>query len=501
MTLLHQSQEIIAQCYRILDILGEGGVGITYQAEDLNSGEKVALKVLSMDRMTDWKKMELFEREARILSQLNHPAIPRYLDYFQVDAPQNRYFYIAQQLAPGKSLAELVENGWKPNENEVRSLAIKILEILVYLQSLLPAVIHRDIKPQNIILNSDGQLFLVDFGAVQDTYLHTITGGSTVVGTYGYMAPEQFRGKAGLSTDLYGLGTTLLFLLTGKFPADLPQRQLKINFRPFVEISDEFAEWLEKTIEPTILSENTNGGIANRFSSAKEALAVLQGEKALIQNSAQQLCKSPDNRITIIKSRKRLIVEIKPVWLQEKNLKIFSFLTKVTKIVLPLLLILIFPGLIIQAISFPSPDIFSPTISNTPPILVFIYTLVNRIFLSVHSLIFAGIICLGLFVSIGLWIVGDLVIRATSRTCLDINQDNFCFEEYFLGFCYHNVKGLTENINGIKIKYIRLLLNQITLSFCTLKLKKRQHYFGLRLTKTEQKWLIDEIETFLDKLP
>ena len=500
MTLLHQSEEIIAQRYRIINILGEGGMGITYQAEDLNSGERVALKALSIHRMTDWKKMELFEREAQILSGLNHPSIPRYLDYFQVNTPENLSFYIAQQLAPGKSLAELIENGWQPHENEVRSLAIKLLEILVYLQSLIPAVIHRDIKPQNIILDSDGELFLVDFGAVRDTYHHTITGGSTIVGTFGYMAPEQFRGKAELSTDLYGLGATLLFLLTGKSPADLPQRQLKIDFRPYVEISDEFADWLEKMLEPTILSGSVNNASSHRFASAKEALAVLQGEQALSYNYAEQLCQSQKNRITIIKSQKKLIVEIKPLWLQEKRWKFISSLTKITKRILPLLLVLIFPSFILGAIALPVTDIFFPISLNLPPLHVFIQTLLNRIFLSFNLLIWAGIIFVGFFVGIGLWMVGNLVIRATSRTWLEINRDNFSIQQYFLGFCYRNVRGVTENIKVVKIGCIRLLFNKISLTFCTLILKNYQHYFGLKLTKAEQKWLIGEIGTFLEKL-
>jgi len=232
---VHQSGEIVNKRYRILNTLGQGGIGITYAAQDLQNDRRVALKALSLHNLTDWKKLELFEREARILSQLKHPNIPRYLDYFQIDEEDNFGFYIVQQLAPGQSLAELVEKGWKPSETQVKSLAIQILNILVYLQDLTPAVIHRDLKPQNILLyrSQEGQIrvFLVDFGSVQDTYRHTVTGGSTVVGTYGYMAPEQFRGKAVLATDLYGLATTLLFLLTGQSPAELPQRKLKINFR------------------------------------------------------------------------------------------------------------------------------------------------------------------------------------------------------------------------------------------------------------------------------
>lgn len=300
MEVLHQAEEIINQRYRILRKLGQGKIGITYTAVDLESGEQVALKVLSLRRMNDWKKMELFEREAQILSQLNHSAIPRYLDYFQVDTNSDRSFYIAQQLAPGKSLATLVENGWCPNEGEVKQIAIQILEILIYLHSLTPPVIHRDIKPENIIFTSDRKrLFLVDFGAVADTYHNTVTGGSTVVGTFGYMAPEQFRGQAFPSTDLYGLGTTLLFLLTGKSPSDLPQRKLKIDFRSYVNISKDFANWLEQMLEPVS---------ADRFPSAEVALATLLGKIALIPRLPKK------SHVIAIATDKNLIVKIPPAY-------------------------------------------------------------------------------------------------------------------------------------------------------------------------------------------
>jgi ankyrin repeat protein len=268
MEALHQPGEIIAQRYRITDTLGQGGVGITYAAQDLKSGQQVALKALSVRQMGDWKVLELFEREARILEQLNHPAIPRYLDYFEVDTPEDRAFYIAQELAEGKSLADLVAIGWRTNEDGVRRIATQILEILVYLHTLKPPVVHRDIKPQNLIWGKDGKIFLVDFGAVQDTYRSTFAKGSTIIGTYGYMAPEQFLGQAVPATDLYGLGATVLFLLTHRSPSDLPQERLKISFRSRIQVSDAFADWLEKMLEPDV---------EDRFSSAKEALAALQG--------------------------------------------------------------------------------------------------------------------------------------------------------------------------------------------------------------------------------
>lgn len=265
--LLHHAGEIIADRYRIIKTLGQGGTGLTYLAENLQNNQQVALKALSLHRMTDWKMIELFEREARVLSQLNNAAIPTYLEYFHVDTPQDRSFYIAQQFAEGKSLATLVENGWRKNEGEIKRIAMQILKILEYLHSLTPPVIHRDIKPQNIILREDGQVFLVDFGAVQDTYHHTLMRGSTVVGTYGYMAPEQFRGQSVPATDLYGLGATLIFLLTHRFPSDLPEQRLKIDFRSYVQISKEFADWLEKMLEPDL---------EDRFPSVKAAIAQLQ---------------------------------------------------------------------------------------------------------------------------------------------------------------------------------------------------------------------------------
>ena len=273
----HQPGEIVADRYRIVETLGEGGNGITYKAEllqesHLEEGQPenhryVALKALSLRHMEDWKPLELFEREARILQHLNHHRIPRYLDYFHVDTPDNRAFYIVQELVEGQSLAAMVEKGWRTNEAGVRRIVIQVLEILLYLQDLKPLVIHRDIKPQNLIWGKDGQIFLVDFGAVRDTYKSTLARGSTVVGTFGYMAPEQFQGHAVPATDLYGLGATALFLLTHRSPAELPEERLKISFRSRVQISESFADWLERAIEPDA---------GDRFVSAREALGLLQ---------------------------------------------------------------------------------------------------------------------------------------------------------------------------------------------------------------------------------
>jgi hypothetical protein len=112
-------------------------------------------------------------------------------------------------------------------------------------------VVHKDIKPQNIILGEE-RVALVDFGAVQNVYLDTVTIGKARVGTVGYMAPEAARGEVGPPADLYGLGLSLIFALTQRSPAELPHRRLRADFRRFARVSDRFAVWIDRLQEPML---------------------------------------------------------------------------------------------------------------------------------------------------------------------------------------------------------------------------------------------------------
>ena len=449
----HQPGDIIAQRYRILNILGQGGIGITYAAEDLQTGEQVALKAVSLRRMDDFKVLELFEREVRILAQLNHPGIPRYVDYIQVDKRRNRFFYLAQQLAEGKSLAALVEKGWQPDEAEVKHIATQILEILIYLQQLTPPVIHRDIKPQNIIYREDGQIFLVDFGAVQDVYHNTLTGGSTVVGTYGYMAPEQFRGQAVLATDLYGLGATLIFLLTQKDPADLPLQKLKIDFRPHVQVNQEFADWIERMIEPVA---------EDRFHSAEEALAVLLGKKKFTRSATTKFRRPTESPIRLTNDGKQLVAEIPPIWLRSEHSRLFALL---------------------------------PMVSNGI-LLVMIWVIITA---SGYFLTLPAWILLGIYGVLGIWMLGTFLSSAMFRTKLVIDQQNFQLQRWFLGWCYQKLQGRTQEISQVELKGIGLSMNKIPITVCTLRSRLRQHRFGSFLTEPEKAWLMAEVKNFLEK--
>jgi len=301
----------IAGRYEVKSRLGKGTFGTTYAAIAPDTRSPVAVKVVSLRQIGDWKVLELLEREAKILAHLHHPAIPRYLDYFYRDTDGDRRFYLVQELIEGKSLAKWVERGWHPSEAKVKAIAGKVLEILDYLHHLVPPIIHRDIKPQNIIRRRDGKIYLVDFGSVQDVYRNTLTSGGTFVGTWGYMPPEQFRGRVQPASDLYALGTTLLFLLTGRSPEDFPQRRLKLQFRPHVNISPEFADWLERMLEPAV---------EDRFDSAEAAIAALE-------ELSRKRSPSPRRSIKQMRMRKtgdRLVVDILPERKQGLGFVLFS---------------------------------------------------------------------------------------------------------------------------------------------------------------------------------
>ena len=245
-------------------------MGVTYEAERTTDGARVALKELRLSRVDDWKVLELFEREARVLANITHPSVPAYIDHFKIESEDGPAFYLVQQLANGRSLAQRVAEGWRADEATVKRIAEKLLDVLEVLHARRPPVFHRDIKPQNVLLDDAGKVWLVDFGSVRDVY-RTTAGGSTVAGTFGYMAPEQLRGVARPESDLYGLGATLLFLLSGQSPADMPQVKLRIDFRRRVSLSRPMSDWLAKMLEPAP---------EDRFQSATAALRALRDPKA-----------------------------------------------------------------------------------------------------------------------------------------------------------------------------------------------------------------------------
>lgn len=232
--------------YVVTGLLGEGAQGETLDAVDKLDGRVVAIKRFQIRGAKSWKDVELAEREARVLAQLSHPALPKYIEHFEEDGA----LYLSMEKVEGESIAALRRRQAMMTEADVVQFLTDAASMLDYLHGRSPPVIHRDIKPGNVIRRSDGTFAFVDFGSVRDTLKPE--GGSTVVGTFGYMAPEQFQGRALPSTDVYAVGVTALVMLTGREPEDLPHQGLAIDVGAALEGSKNpgLVSVLERMLDP-----------------------------------------------------------------------------------------------------------------------------------------------------------------------------------------------------------------------------------------------------------
>jgi serine/threonine protein kinase, bacterial len=202
--------------YQILKTLGKGGMGTTYLAWD--TAKLLVLKEMNADMAEIPKAQELFEREAKILQSLHHPGIPEYYDFFVASGRK----YLAMELIHGQDLDLYVMDRGKVTLAQAIEWMRQLCDILGYIHQQQPPLIHRDVKPANILVRTiDRRIFLLDFGAVKE--IGTL--GGTKIGAPDYMAPEQNNGQPCTQSDLYAIGPTLIFLLTGRNPADFIELQ------------------------------------------------------------------------------------------------------------------------------------------------------------------------------------------------------------------------------------------------------------------------------------
>jgi hypothetical protein len=199
--------------FRVDRLITQNARGRIYLAHD-QAGQAVALKELAFVQPPHPDALAAFERESRLLRQLAHPQIPRFVASFSEGEGVATRLYLAQEYVEGESLqARLARHQF--SEAEAVEVAEQVLEILEQLQKLAPMVFHRDIKPSNLIRRPDGRIALVDFGAARDL---GATVGATLVGTFGYMPVEQMGGIVDATTDPYAVGATLAHLLSRREP-------------------------------------------------------------------------------------------------------------------------------------------------------------------------------------------------------------------------------------------------------------------------------------------
>ncbi len=240
-------------------MLGRGGFGVTFLAKDmyLPGLPLCVIKQLCpkfRDALSWETACERFEREAKTLSKLGrHSQIPMLLDYFVIDGE----FYLVQEYVRGSTLARQVRRFSAMSEAQVRVFLCQMLPVLHYIHQ--EKVIHRDIKPHNIIqCQDDGRLVLIDFGAVKEKIVEVddtaVNMSTNFIGTMGFAPPEQFSLHPVYASDIYALGVTCIYLLTGKNPLDLGSDPLagEIIWRDRVEVSDPLAQIINKMVKVSL---------------------------------------------------------------------------------------------------------------------------------------------------------------------------------------------------------------------------------------------------------
>jgi serine/threonine-protein kinase len=257
MILSNQNEPILRERYRVTNIVGQGGMGSIYRAEDLRlPGRLCAIKEVRPDPA---QPLELqaqsqaqFLQEASILAQLDHPNLPKVSDFFS----ENGYEYLVMDFVAGKDLKQLLDENDGPfDEAVVLSWAAQILDALAYLHRQDPPVLHRDIKPANIKLTPDNRIKLVDFGLVKlmapdDLRTITVVQGR---GTALYTPLEQYGGDSGhtdVRTDIYALGATFYHLLSSMPPPDAKSRFLNPRvLQPLNKLNKKVSAYVSAAIE------------------------------------------------------------------------------------------------------------------------------------------------------------------------------------------------------------------------------------------------------------
>jgi serine/threonine protein kinase len=267
------AEEMLAKRYTIQSLLGRGGFGVTFLARNIRlPGQPLCVVKKFAPIFTDPKLVAIardqFGLESLMLSRLgSHAQVPTLLDYFEID----RNGYLVEEYIPGTVLSQLVNNQHKLTEAEVENFLTQMLRLLAYIHS--HHLIHRDIKPSNIILcQTDRRFVLVDFGAVKDLAPTASSSKkaeySTAVGTPGFAPPEQLANYPVYASDIYALGMTCIYLLTGKEASEfeIDPYTCELMWSEDLEISTGLLE---------IINKMTQMPLVDRYQSATQVLTAL----------------------------------------------------------------------------------------------------------------------------------------------------------------------------------------------------------------------------------
>lgn len=226
--------------YKVLMPLSSGGLSAVYLVQSKDGKLRVLKEsVIPENLELREKARQLFKREAALLQKIEHPDIANVYDYFV----ENDRDYLLFEFIRGNTLRQLLAQNGPLEEEDALKLALFTTGIVKYLHQLDPPVIHRDITPSNLVRKEDGTIALIDFGAANEL-ISSATG--TLIGKRAYMSPEQFRGRATEKSDLYGIGATLFFLLTGEDPRPLEEQHPRLQERSISPDTDSLVAFCTK---------------------------------------------------------------------------------------------------------------------------------------------------------------------------------------------------------------------------------------------------------------
>ncbi|NCB36500.1 MAG: serine/threonine protein kinase, partial [Clostridia bacterium] len=300
-------KQIIADRYQILAPIGEGGMALVFLARDLRTGHDVAIKFLRPEYKQNPDFLSRFQREANAASKMSHHNIVNLLDVGTTENP-----YIVIEYVNGKTLKDIIRDSKTLPEDVSVQIAIRILSALQHAHQA--GIIHRDIKPQNILVNQKGYIKVSDFGIARMVGTKTATipdADKSVMGTVHYFSPEQAQGEmATVSSDLYSVGVVLYEMLTGKVPFDgetpvaIALQHVQVRPRPLREINPD----VSPSVEAVVMKALEKGPV-NRYHTALE---MAQALKIALQSPEKEntldtpvLAIQPEKTGTSIKRRRR----------------------------------------------------------------------------------------------------------------------------------------------------------------------------------------------------
>ena len=266
--------------YRYVRLLGEGANGKTWLAKKLSTGDWVAIKALKLSQVEDLKSIELFKREAAALQGIDMEGVPKFYESI-FPKEYGDVYYIVQEYIHFPSIADYIKQHGPLDEQEVIGIMEQLAFILVQLHTrYAPPVIHRDIKPSNILYNRsskrfESSVYLIDFGAVANPQKRGH--GSTIAGTFGYMAPEQLLGDVSVQSDFYAVGATMLHMLTGVAPYQMSSDVFKLQYEQILNEKAPKTSVYMKQLLMTLLAPEIENRPQDAIDLLRQVQCVLEG--------------------------------------------------------------------------------------------------------------------------------------------------------------------------------------------------------------------------------